>query len=262
MALIPSNYAVDAKQFPADKEVLWKHAAHEDGWTHAHNAIRMELDNFMEALKAVQSRAAMGNLIQWEITAMQKWWDSHEKHTHSHHHNEDDLFNPFLKTRIQYPKKLETDHVGLVAKMNHIKKLIGGLDVNISNCVDLLVTSWGEYSSMMKAHLREEEEVGIPLMRAFFSPEEIGKLVQQILGSPDAPQEEMGSFIFCMGEEAFRNKFMPQEGIPFFVWWVGGFSSKLEYYKSTVASQINGLTTGVPPSQATAGGLWCCAQAA
>ena len=86
----------------------------------------------------------------------------------------------------------------------------------------------------------------IPLMRAFFFHKEIGKLVQGIISSPTASKEELGAFIYFMGPHKFRKQFMKQEGIPFFVWWVGGFSTKFNYYSTEVASQVDALKSGTP----------------
>eukprot|EP01079_Euglenida_sp_SAG-EU17-18_P001632 gene1632-2858_t len=156
--------------------------------------------------------------------------------------------------------------------------------------VEPLLEAWHEYSDALLPHLREEEAVGIPLMRAYFTQDEINKLVGEILGSKTAPREEMGAFIHHLGHDRFeprplpvpcsltaafgrfRNEFMPQQsspvlptaqlrmhqfpmhslffrsqGIPFFVWWVGGFKAKAEYYATEVVSQLEALKSGVEP---------------
>ena len=64
----------------------------------------------------------------------------------------------------------------------------------------------------MKPHLLEEEMIGLPLVRAFFEPKEVGKIVKKIIAG--TPKEEMGSFIYYQGKENFRNVFMKQEKIP------------------------------------------------
>ena len=45
----------------------------------------------------------------------------------------------------------------------------------------------------------------------------------------------------------FREEFMPQEGIPFFVWYLD-FKGKYEHYITEVKSQIDGLMSGEPPA--------------
>ena len=53
-------------------------------------------------------------------------------------------------------------------------------------------------------------------------------------------------FVYFMGEQQFREGFMAQEGIPFFVWHID-FSAKYAYYASEVVPQIDALKSGAPP---------------
>lgn len=50
-----------------------------------------------------------------------------------------------------------------------------------------------KYENMMKSHLVEEEVECLPLCRAYFTPQEIAKKVQQIMSK--ATKCELGSFI-------------------------------------------------------------------
>ena len=149
---------------------------------HAHNAIRFELDGFAEALAALQTRRGADSPLPWEMDAIRLWWAAHEAHVHSHHDNEDNLFNPFLRQRFHYPEKLETDHVGLVKQMEVIKALVAGDEMATAAKLAKLREEWARYSALMKPHLAEEETVGLPLMRAFFMREEIGQIAKQMLG--------------------------------------------------------------------------------
>ena len=213
-------------------------------WYIAHDSIRNELDEFMSALEATIKRNEVPK--EWEKASIRRWWKSHYDHIHSHHMNEDIKLNPFLRERIVYPEKLESDHVVLVDHMKMIDKLVDALSVT-GTPLGELSSAWDDYMNMMKPHLLEEEYYGIPLMRAYFKQTEIGKVVQEIVGSKTAPREEMGAFIYFLGERKFRDEFMKQEGIPFFVWWLE-FKSKFEYYKIEVMPQLEALKTGVPPS--------------
>ena len=250
-----ARWAVDATTFPADKEALWNHPMEQDGWMHAHNALRGELLDFEEALAKTAKRTSgdTESLAPWEIAAIQRWWAGHEAHVLSHHENEDAKFNPVMKERINWPNKLETDHEGLVAHLEKIKGLVGALSEGAASGITELCTAWSAYKDDMLPHLLEEEAQGLPLCRAFFTPKEIGKIVQQIMGNPNAPKEEMGSFIHYMGEDHFRKVFMPQEGIPFFVWFLD-FKSKLSHYHTRIISQLDALKDGVEPVPV---GRWC-----
>lgn len=243
--IVTETYAKDSSTFAADKESLWKHPQEHDGWTIAHDSIRGELNNFKDALASVSDRHGKSGskvLLSWELDAARSWWESHVAHFKAHHGNEDHKFNPYLRTRFNYPEKLEKEHETIEEHTDRIDALLKKDEVVIKDLKQL----WKEYIDMLLPHLKEEEDVGIPLMRAFFTPEEIGALVASIVGDKMAPKEEMGSFIYFLGEKLFRERFMPQEGIPFFVWWLD-FAPKLEYYKSKVQAQIEGLKSGVPP---------------
>ena len=106
-------------EFEPDKRDLWKIPPEKTGWVIAHNAIRGEINTFEEALKNIKNP-----LQKSQIESIRVWWNGHSIHIHEHHSNEDDVFNPFLRTRINYPDKLESDHVQLVEHMNKIESCI------------------------------------------------------------------------------------------------------------------------------------------
>ena len=254
MCLDP-KWAVDLSKYKPDKEKTWTYPIEKDGWTHAHNSLRGEIDTFGEALQATVERCNAGKPVEvWEVTAIQRWWKGHFEHIHDHHHNEDDKFVPFFQDRFNYPPKLEADHVTLVKHLDKIESLVTGLSTeDSSEDLGKLAKSWDEYRQTLYPHLLEEEAVVLPLMRAYFLHEEYAALVQDIMSNPEAPKSEMGSFIHFMGEENFRSEFMKQEGIPCFVWWVGGFSSKITYYRAEVVTLVDALKSGTPASPPSSG---------
>jgi len=109
------QYQADTR-FQPDKGHLWKTPASHDGWVHAHNAIRFEIGELKRVVEALGATA----LAEWQVAAVQAWWEGHATHVHEHHSNEDDIFNPVLRTRVVYPEKLEADHAQLVAAMDAI----------------------------------------------------------------------------------------------------------------------------------------------
>jgi Hemerythrin HHE cation binding domain len=92
------------EEFKPDKEATWHFSADKDGWMHAHNALREEMQNLVTALAATIARE--GNLNDWEAKCIKKAWAAHEIHIHSHHKNEDEILVPFLETRFKYPDKV------------------------------------------------------------------------------------------------------------------------------------------------------------
>lgn len=244
------KWQADAK-FSPDKEAAWKHPKEKDGWTHAHNAIRGEISRFRDALASLAERR---QLRQWEVDCLRTAWGEHQVHIHAHHSNEDEMMVPFLHERIREPEKDSDDHAALLRTLAELDEHIAGLRAGSWEPVAALHEAWVAYEAMMLPHLREEELTQLPLMRAYFSPEEISPIVQKIIAR--GPPAEMGSFICTMGEEAFFD-FMKQEGIPGFVWYLD-FKAKRNSFRSLFIDNLTAVSEGIPPQR---GGLFACCQA-
>jgi hemerythrin-like domain-containing protein len=231
-------------EFPPDKESMWHYPADQDGWMHAHNAIRREIKLMIEALEAMKER---GNLEEWQAEFMKKaWCDVHYTHIMNHHSNEDDLFVPFFKERFHYPDKCVADHEELVNQLNRVDELIKSLGKQEGDSVDQLLKEMKHYQEIMLPHLKQEEDECLPLQRAYFTPKEIGVFLQKILS--ESPKAELGSFVKCMGADNFRNIFMKQEGIPCFVWYLQ-FSGCLKAFEKEFTKPIDALISGEKPKK-------------
>lgn len=231
--------------FKPDKAGLWKNPESSDGWVHAHNAVRYEIGEMKRVIVAL---TAGGNgssstvLASWQVDALQAWWSGHEKHVHEHHVNEDDIFNPVMRTRIVYPDKLEADHVDLIAAMDAIAHEIRSLQPG--DTLDGLRPLWLHYESLMLPHLHEEEQVGLPLARAYFTPKEIEAITAKILKNSDPVS--LGSFVHVLGHKKDAKAFMSENGIPGFVWHIpgAGFKALRTLYRLKMQSHIDSLLCG------------------
>lgn len=228
-----------SEAFPPDKEETWPFPKEKDGWMLAHDSLRGEVTDMKEALAEVAKRGPMPG---WGVTAIQGWCEAHFRHMHAHHTNEDDLFAPFCRERFHWPEKTEADHQDIIKKFDEIEGVIKALKEG--DTVDDLVRVWDEYKSILFPHFREEEDVSLPLMRAYFTREDVAPKVQEIVSK--GPKEEMGAIIYYTGEDTIRNEFMVQEGIPSFVWYID-FKGKLSFYKSTQIARLDALKSGVEP---------------
>jgi len=227
-----------SEDYDPDKESSWAYPAEKDGWFMAHNAVRGEIADVKRALTALAERSTVE---EWEVDALRTIWSEHQPHIHSHHSNEDAQMNPYLATRINMPPKLQTDHDALLKHMETLDGLISGpID---DKDVHKLLAAWTAYETMMLPHLREEEDICLPLMRAYFTHEEIAPVVQKIVGG--GPPVEMGSFIHYAGDEKFF-EFMKQEGIPGFVWYIE-FKPKRDRFQRLVIQNIEALVDGEQP---------------
>jgi len=223
--------------YPPDKESLWKAPEEKDGWMESHNALRKEV----AAMKTALTTTLKGRpLADWERGSIKAWWKGHFEIIHQHHLNEDDIFTPFMEKRVKYPRKLTSDHNGLVAQLRKIDDIVSGDLVR----ADQLRSAWSKYQSMLLPHLREEEMVGLPLSRAYFTPSEVNEQVMKILANE--PPVGGGSFIHGLGGKAAMQEFMAQEGIPFFVWYIQ-FSGQYQVYKDTMLVHMEALLSGTPP---------------
>mmetsp|Transcript_2498 Transcript_2498/g.2995 ORF Transcript_2498/g.2995 Transcript_2498/m.2995 type:complete len:273 (+) Transcript_2498:36-854(+) len=244
------KYQVDPKHKP-NKESLWKYPKEKDRWYHANDALRGEVDGFQNAISQVVARMKDDEKQcfkekDWIVMSIQKWFDGHEKHASDHCQQVDDQLKPFCSTRFHWPEKEEDtsqNHNALKEQRTKISILVK----NLPNTVDgfeELEKVWSTYQSILFNHLRTEEETYLPLYRAYFTSEEVGQLCRKIAEA--GPLEAQGAMIYYMGEDKFRNDYMKQLGIPFFVWNLA-FKKQLAYYKQEMESHIIALSTGVEP---------------
>lgn len=227
------KYQAD-KSFLPDKRILWKMSESETGWVIAHNAIREEIKSMKNALDKL-----ILPLKKWQIECIQKWWDGHYIHIIEHHKNEDEQLNPFIKSRVNYPDKLETDHIELVELLNSISIDINNLKENDS--LEGLKSKWENYESKMLPHLQEEEDIGLPLLMAYFTPKEVNQVTEKFL--KDADKRALGSFVHWMGSKKECLKFQKNEGIPVIIWYIptSGFKALRSHYRKTMVSMIDSL---------------------
>lgn len=158
--------------------------------------------------------------------------------------------NPVLRTRIAYPEKLEADHVQLVAAMDAIAACVHALKPGRDSLTGLRAL-WLNYEAIMLPHLFEEEMVGLPLARAYFTPQEIEKVVATFMKNGDPVS--LGSFVHVMGHKADAQRFMKENGIPSFVWHIpkAGFKALRTLYRTKQQVHIDSLLAGEPVKSTT-----------
>ena len=237
--------------FKPDKESLWKYPAEKDGWMLSHNMIRQEVNELIAGLKTVSSKYS-NSAPEWVVDSIKKIWSHHYDVVMDHHRNEEEIMNPFIRTRVNFPDKFEADHEVLMKKMNGVNYGVQKLTVgdSLDNLIDLL----NVYKTTMFPHLEEEELVALPLLRAYFTPEEAKEKVAEIMKTTGPG--ELGSMIDSMGDDYFRSVFMPQEAIPFFVWFLK-FKNDHDHFITNVKCHFDSLKAGVPMSAPEKATLFC-----
>jgi len=212
-----------------------------DGWIFAHNALRSEMKLMREALEAISKRNTGVNA--WEIRAIRTASSAHLEHMKWHADNEDVNIMPELRKRFKFP---ERDNKILSDTLERLKRMVEVLQPSDSiRDLAFLAKEWTAYEAMMLPQLKEEDEVGFPLMRAYFSPDEYKPIVQKSMKG--VSKVALGSVINAMGPEAFRNGLMKQEKIPSFFWYIL-FKGYYSYYVKVLPNNIDALKEGIDPA--------------
>jgi hemerythrin-like domain-containing protein len=138
--------------------------------------------SLIETFQAVKSRS--GALQEWEIQCIQNLWKLHFLHIHTHHSDEDDILVPRLSKRFRYPEKYAADHDELVAKLNKISDMMRSFEIanthTPSSSLERVLSELLDYEKIMLPHLKQEEDQCLPLMRAYFTPKEVNRLMQKM----------------------------------------------------------------------------------
>jgi len=186
------KYKAVLSNLKPNKETSWPYPKEKDGWVHAHNAIRADLQTIQECLQLVLNRRQHDHapLQAWEIQALVTIYDAHDHFIYEHHTNEDGVLAPLLATRILKPDKHSgfVDHEGLVQQMEGISTALHNLNDNQDQhdeqddevALTTILKKFKVYSGHMRAHLQEEEDFGLPLMRAYFTPQDVAPTIQKM----------------------------------------------------------------------------------
>mmetsp|Transcript_16321 Transcript_16321/g.35442 ORF Transcript_16321/g.35442 Transcript_16321/m.35442 type:complete len:261 (+) Transcript_16321:127-909(+) len=248
MSLNLESSAVDLEKYKPDKAELWSTLPIEhDQWIHTHNALRTEIRSMLDALDTMAGRLkSERKLPEWSIGTMKGWWDGHLAHATNHCEAEEQSYRPVLSERFTWPKEVETIHNQLDFVRDRVGKAVGELSCDDKATLSSLRNALSAYEKNMLAHFDVEERTALPLMRAYFGPEEISTLQRKML--EDAPENVMGALIYAMGADRFRSEFMKERGIPFFVWHVA-FKGRLAHYTSDMVAKVDAIKSGVEPVQ-------------
>jgi len=159
----------------------------DEGLLIPHEAIREALFDAAEALRHLEPRASK----MWKVDNFFTWYlQYHLPSIHHHHDAEEQIYLPWMATRVAIPEKLAADHVELLETMDSIRALYDtrfdkacASDAAAEALVADLRAAWAGYSMMMQDHLAEEEEVIPALLRANFTVEEEAVVVGEIIAS-------------------------------------------------------------------------------
>lgn len=105
-----------------------------------------------------------------------------------HHHTEEKIYFPWIKERTEFPEKqFSMEHKEMVKEMEKMKDACeiickkGGKGCGKE--IAILKNTIPTFEKDMRDHLREEEQTIPSLLRANFTQEEEGEIVEKILAS-------------------------------------------------------------------------------
>jgi hypothetical protein len=195
------TYQVQPRYRP-DKTSTWTYGLELDGWKMAHDALRGEVHDFQTALDGLTNSTMHVSAAQ--ITALQKWWILHLKHVQSHHRNEDKIVKKFVSQRFVYPDFMEKDHPRIDVHLEEIGDIVDLLlrttDAHErGSLLAQLTLAWTAYATHLLPHLQAEEDVCIPLMRAYFTMPQVHRLANRL--AQTGPRVETGAIVHYVGKE-------------------------------------------------------------
>lgn len=187
-----------------------------DGWTYAHNTIRLDEEDILNSVGRLADIAATGEHVQdWEITALKAHWAVMHGFIDEHHHNEEEHIFPAIAERATIPDKMSDDHeviestvkhiddlvkslkfdrVAMHASSNSVKGMLSPTSVNVRSskdrCTNLelcatlnaLRVAIVELIQSMNPHLLEEEKAALPAMTSNFTPAEMKPVFDKMIG--------------------------------------------------------------------------------
>lgn len=226
-------------EYEPKHEQSWKYQKEQDGWFHAHNSLRAEI----AAIKDCAAILAKGSITSAQVAALKSMWSTHVLWVHEHHSTEDNLLGPWIASRVRLPEKMFAVHTDIETLINKIQSEMNRLapESNMSVILDLCTS----YESIMLPHLHEEEQVVVPLMRAYFRQAEASKKVGAIVAKMD-PRTTGNVAYWLNGGEGEKDTvftFMKQEGIPCFVYYIV-FKPNIDKYKMSFINPCQAIREG------------------
>jgi len=155
----------------------------EEGILFPHEGIRFLMHELSMGVNAMDPIPAW----KWENLAV--WYQEYFYDVvHHHHDTEEEIYLPWIQTRVQVPVKITNDHPELMQAMDELRDMlmagaalpVGERAKHLSQVQKLVM----DFVEDMQGHLAEEEEVIPRLLReGGFTQEEEGAVVQKIIQS-------------------------------------------------------------------------------
>eukprot|EP00438_Fugacium_kawagutii_P000791 Skav204580 [mRNA] locus=scaffold767:108394:109074:- [translate_table: standard] len=208
----------------------------------SHNSIRSGLRDMHLAIRAMAGRHELEN---WEAKVLKEAWAMHKELISSSLKNYDGVVVPFLNNRINLDSRMKEGHFEVLEAADQFEFRIKALkaDKASKEALKKFHKAFEEYKEKILKYLDCQEKIDLPLMRAYFSPEEVRRVVQQLLAAMTAA--ETGSLIFYAGEDTFSEFMSKDGGISTFT-WLYSLKSKSDQFYLKYVQPLAFVTRGVP----------------
>jgi iron-sulfur cluster repair protein YtfE (RIC family) len=163
-----------------------------------------------------------GRAEPWMGTHLEMFWNFVYKWVHHHHDNEEQFVLPAMREKVTVPAKLSGDHGTLMQQLDEAQQNVCTLATALTksaakkellNHIDTFLRQFAAVEAEMRAHLLEEEEIALPLLRAHFTRSEVAAIEAEILKS--ITPLEIG-FLLAPKDDAFKWRWMRDVvGIPY-----------------------------------------------
>lgn len=228
---------MDPQNHQGNKESLWTLNPDQHTVNLMHNAIRAEVTKFEAMLFKLGDR----NLKSWEKQMIKDWWKGHYEHVLHNNKTEDEMLHPMIRTRVAVVSEFETHYEELNHLLITVDKAICNNDFKSASEITPV---WHGYRTALYPHLIEEEMIMIPLLRAYFTPEEGNKKTTEIVKS--MPKIALGSLLHHIpaGKEGIMT-FMARMGYSWHKWYTEVHAVRTNYRES-MESKLESLLLGNP----------------
>lgn len=231
----------------------WKFPGTEDGWFLIHNAFRWVMDAYLTGIQKTVALVEGGaSLQEWQVQALADNYERFNLVLHHHHHFEEDHMFPFITKRVQLPPKLSESHVDLLVRLDEIKDLacvrLPAAPRTKDGCLQLLKDIEAKFAALKASnedHFREEEQVGIPMMRKHFTQKEVADGPEKIILKEVTPAD-MAFLMRAVPDPKERARLMSQLGVPGFIQSLV-MQPAINKDQATLVAGLTALAHGVPP---------------
>ena len=165
----------------------------------------------------------------------------HRDHVVNHHAMEDRTLHPYVRSRVHVPVEFQASHDQLACMVRTVNRAI--CNRHFTRASELVLV-WHGYRTSLYPLLAEEEAILIPLTRAYFTPEEYGIKIGEILRS--TPKLAMGSLLHHLqgGKEGAMG-FLVRYGFEWTAWYSWAHAARTQY-RENMESKLASLLVGAP----------------